>query len=443
MRVAVVGTGYVGLVAGAGLAEHGHRVVCVDRDRTRVAALAAGRAPVHEPGLDTLVAHHLRTGLLRASSDLDAAVRDSDLVLVCVGTPSLADGSIDLSHVEDVATDVGAALRDTPGSPSVVVKSTVAPGCTEAVVVPALEKASGRVAGEDFGVGVNPEFLSQGTAVRDFLAPDRIVLGGDDIARAALRALYAGFDGVPVVETNVRTAEMVKYASNAVLAAAVSFSNEIANLGAAIGGIDTAEVMRGVRLSQYLNGSGIAAFYAAGCGFGGSCLPKDVDALVARGSEVGQAMPLLRAVTAVNDDQPLRVVDLLERELGDLAGRTVAVLGLAFKPGTDDVRCSPAGVVLRALGRAGARVVAHDPVVGADGLATLLDRDAGTGGAVAYTADLADAVRGADAVAIVTSWPLYLALPALLDGLDRPPLVVDGRRMLDPASVARYAGIGL
>jgi UDPglucose 6-dehydrogenase/GDP-mannose 6-dehydrogenase len=332
----------------------------------------------------------------------------------------------------------------------VIIKSTVVPGTTDEIVTPALERtAGGKRAGVDFGVGANPEFLTEGQAVDDFLHPDRIVVGGDRRTLAALRELYAGFHPAPVVETNTRTAEMIKYASNALLATAISFANEIANVGSAIGGIDVTEVMRGVHLSRYLTSwragggtatpvtAGLSSFLEAGCGYGGSCLPKDVAALAARGREVGSPLALLEAVAAVNEAQPARLVDLLRSELGDLEGRRVAVLGLAFKPDTDDVRSSPAFPVLECLLDAGAEVVTHDPVVGPSAL------DASAFADVAHRDDLADAVKGAEAVVIVTRWDAYRRLPELIARLDPAPLVVDGRRMLDKASVPRYAGIGL
>jgi UDPglucose 6-dehydrogenase len=443
MRVAVVGTGYVGLVTAVGLAELGHTVTCIDIDEGKVAALNRGEPPIFEPGLEPLLQRNLGTRL-RATTDLGAAVRSSELTFVCVGTPSRSDGSIDVSFVQQAAEQIGGALAATTDFHAVVVKSTVVPGTSDRVVRPALERTSGKRAGVDFGVGVNPEFLTEGQAVDDFLQPDRIVVGGDRRTVAALRDLYAGFGSVPIVETNAPTAEMIKYASNAMLATAISFSNEIANLGSAIGGIDVVEVMRGVHLSRYLTtplGDGtsvtapLSAFYEAGCGYGGSCLPKDVAALAARGREVGLPLLLLEAVAGVNDRQPARLVDLLRRELGALQGRRVAVLGLAFKPDTDDVRSSPAFPVLRLLREAGAEVSVHDPVVGPEALDGL--------GEVTYVEDLADAVKQADAVIVVTRWDHYRRLTELVGQLDPPPLVVDGRRMLDKTSVPSYTGIGL
>jgi UDPglucose 6-dehydrogenase len=443
MRVAVVGTGYVGLVTAVGLAELGHTVVCIDIDERKVAALSRGEPPIFEPGLEPLLRRNL-AARLRATTDLAAAVQASEMTFVCVGTPSRPDGSIETSYVQQAAEQIGTALAATTGFHTVVVKSTVVPGTSERIVGPACERASGKRAGVDFGVGVNPEFLTEGQAVDDFLRPDRVVIGGDPRTVAALRDLYEGFVGVPIVETNAPTAEMIKYASNAMLAAAISFSNEIANLGSAIGGIDVTEVMRGVHLSRYLTtvlGDGtsvtapLSSFYEAGCGYGGSCLPKDVAALAMRGRQVGSPLTLLEAVARINDRQPARLVELLRQGLGELRGRRITVLGLAFKPDTDDVRSSPAFPVLRLLRETGAEVTAHDPVVGPQSLDGLDD--------VTYVPDLADAVKQADAIVIVTRWDQYRRLPELIGQLDPPPLVVDGRRMLDKTSVPSYTGIGL
>jgi UDPglucose 6-dehydrogenase len=443
MRVTVIGTGYVGLVTAAGLAELGHTVTCADIDERKVDALNRGESTIFEPGVEPLLRRNVPSRL-RATTDLAAAVQSSELTFICVGTPSGRDGRIDVSFVQQAVEQIGGALSSTTEFHAVVVKSTVVPGTSDRVVRPALERTSGKRAGVDFGVGINPEFLTEGTAVEDFLQPDRIVVGGDQRTVAALRDLYAAFDSVPMVETNAATAEMIKYASNAMLATAISFSNEIANLGSAIGDIDVVEVMRGVHVSRYLTtrlGDGtsvtapLSSFYEAGCGYGGSCLPKDVAALAARGREVGSPLPLLEAVAGTNDRQPARLVDLLRRELGELQGRRVTVLGLAFKPDTDDVRSSPALPVLRLLREAGAEVRVHDPVVGTQLLDGL--------GEVTYMEDLADAVEQAEAVVVVTRWDHYRRLPKLVRRLDPPPLVVDGRRMLDRSSVPSYTGIGL
>ncbi|RIL07662.1 MAG: GDP-mannose dehydrogenase [Proteobacteria bacterium] len=440
MRVCVVGAGYVGLVTAACLADRGQRVVCVDVDAERVAAVRRGDAPFHEPGLAERLARNAG-GRLDATTDLAAAVRASELTLICVGTPF--DGrAIELRFVEAAAREIGEALRGHAAPHVVAVKSTVVPGTTDRVVRPILEAASGRRAGDGLGIGSNPEFLTEGEAVGDFERPDRIVLGGcDEATRDALARLYESFEGVPLVRCNNATAEMIKYASNALLATLISFSNELANLGAAIGGIDTVDVSRGLGTSRYLAlpGGGTApihAFLLAGCGFGGSCLPKDVAALVGEGRRRGQDMALLDAVLRVNAAQPARVVALLEKHFADLAGVRVSILGLAFRPDTDDVRESPAIPIVQALAARGARLRGYDPVARASARRAF-------GDALPLCASLDEALADCDAAVLVTRWPEFATLPERLAKLERQPLVVDGRRMLAKDRVARYEGIGL
>jgi UDPglucose 6-dehydrogenase len=444
MRVAVIGAGYVGLVSGVCLAEVGHEVVCVDRDPAKVAKIQSGEPHIHEAGLEPLLRSQLGKRLT-VTGDLAAAVLGSDLSLIAVGTPF--DGQrIDLTFVRQAAAEIGAALRRRTAYHVVVVKSTVVPSTTDSVVTPILEATSGKRAGVDFGVGMNPEFLTEGQAVRDFMEPDRLVLGaGDGRVLESLEALYASFNGVPRIRTNPRTAEMIKYASNAFLATAISFSNEIANLCAALGQVDAVDVMRGLHASSYLtvhcpDGSPIeapiTAFLHPGCGFGGSCLPKDVKALAAHGESAGVRMPLLRTVDAVNVGQPGQVLRHLERHIPSLAGLRVGVLGLAFKPDTDDVRESPAFPVIRLLLERQATVKAFDPVAMPQARSLL-------GDAITYAESLDACLREVDAVVLLTRWKQFEAVPALLRGMRSPPLLVDGRRQLDPRSVPRYAGIGM
>jgi UDPglucose 6-dehydrogenase/GDP-mannose 6-dehydrogenase len=312
----------------------------------------------------------------------------------------------------------------------------------------ALEAASGRVAGRDFGLGMNPEFLTEGTAVADFSRPDRLVLGGvDDATRDRLAELYSGFAGVPVVRTNNATAEMIKYASNAALATMISFANELSRIARRLPGVDIAEVTRGVHAAQYFTTrlpdgrevrAPIASFLEAGCGFGGSCLPKDVTALAAQGESLGVAVPLLRAVLAVNAGQPDELLALVDAHRPRLAGVPVTVLGLAFKPDTDDTRESPAFPVIDRLRARGAGITAYDPVVGP---ATGADRLPELVG-VRFAPDLRAALAHAEVVVLVTRWPQFGALAGVLRELGRTPLVVDGRRVLEPRDFGRYAGIG-
>jgi UDPglucose 6-dehydrogenase/GDP-mannose 6-dehydrogenase len=443
MRVSVVGTGYVGLVTGVCLADRGHTVVCVDQDAEKIRQIEAGRAPIHEEGLDSLLRRHIGERL-KATADLERAVLDTEITLIAVGTPF--DGErIDLAHVRRAAREIGEALRLKIDYHVVVVKSTVVPGTTDNAVTPELERGSGKRAGEDFGVGNNPEFLTEGQAVRDFLEPDRIVIGGADArARETLSGLYHAFEGVKKILTNNKTAEMIKYASNAMLATMISFSNELADLCESVGEIDALEVMRGVHLSHYFTDVGgrrwqapITAFLEAGCGFGGSCLPKDVKALISHGESLGTNMPLLRAVMEINGHRPGRMIGKLEGRVATLKGLRVAVLGLAFKPDTDDVRESPAFPILRALLDREAIVRAYDPV------ATEAARKAFPADGVHYADSLENAVADAEAILVVTRWAEFERLPEIVSDRDPPPLVVDGRRMLDPGHLDRYAGIGI
>jgi UDPglucose 6-dehydrogenase/GDP-mannose 6-dehydrogenase len=444
-RVSIIGAGYVGLVTGVCLAEKGHDVVCVESDAAKLATIRGGQAPFHEAGLGELLRAHMGRHF-RATASVEEAVSATDITLIAVGTPF--DGKvIDLSYVLRACEEIGRAMAKAGRYHCVVVKSTVVPGTTSGAVRERLEQASGQKAGADFGLGANPEFLTEGRALEDFMQPDRIVIGGiDDRTLHALEELYAGFAGVPLIRTNPSTAEMIKYASNSLLAAMISFSNEIADLCTAVGGIDALDVMRGVHASAYLTvpGSGgtraqapITSFLEAGCGFGGSCLPKDVSALVAHGNACGLDMGLLREVMTINRRRPGRVIEALERGLGALRGKRVAVLGLAFKPDTDDVRESPAFPIIRGLVEAGALVTAHDPVANEPAQRAL------AGIPVQFAGSMKDAVEGARAVVVVTRWKHFETLPDVIAEMEEPPFVFDGRRMLDRAAFARYDGIGL
>lgn len=441
MKISIIGTGYVGLVTGACLAEKGHQVVCVDVNTERVRGLNNAQPPIHEAGLEDLLRKHVPRRLT-ATTDLRAAVLDSDITMIAVGTP-FGGKEIDLGAVLGAAAQIGTALRDKPSYHLVVVKSTVVPGTTDGPVQHALEQAAGKKVGATLGLGMNPEFLSEGEAVHDFLFPDRIVIGGvDERSTQLLAQMYEPFPAeVPRLRTNPRTAEMIKYASNALLANLISFTNELANLGASIGGIDTVDVMRGVHLSQYFRGRNdeglppITSFLKAGCGFGGSCLPKDVSALVAQGKTLGLPMPLLGAVLQTNHDQPEVMVALLKKHWPRLEGLRVAVLGLAFKPGTNDIRESPAFPIMRGLLREGATLKAHDPIANREASAAFMEPR------VTYCDVLDAAIVDVDAVIVVTPWPEFRDLPARLNG--RQLLFVDGRRAYDKHAFERYEGIGL
>lgn len=407
MKISVIGCGYVGCVTGVCFADLGHEVVLVDVDPAKVRAITAGQSPIYEPGLEDLIQKN--RDRISATTDLRAAVGSTEITFVAVGTPSREDGAIDLRYVLTACEEIGQALRDGNNFHIVVIKSTVFPGTANEMACPVLEKASGKMAGRDFGLGSNPEFLREGSAVRDCLSPDRIVIGADDPRTAGvIRDLYAPIRATVLV-TPVTTAEMIKYASNAVLATKVSLANEIGNLCKRLG-VDSREVFTAVGMDGRVS----PAFFRTGIGFGGSCFPKDVRALVAGARAHGEDLKILRAVLEVNEEQPKKLLSLLRRHIPDLQGKTIGVLGLAFKPDTDDIRESRAVPVVAALLAAGARVIAYDPAA--------MENFHRVFPQITYASG-PDEVLGADAVLILTEWREF-------EGLDyRGRIVIDGRRL--------------
>ena len=414
--VAVIGIGYVGLATALSFARRGLRTICVDVNREKVDALNRGAPPFYEPGVKEALHEAIAESRLSATVDGVAAVREADYSFLCVGTPPTADGSMDPGFVRAAARTVGQGLRDRKGRHVVTVKSTVLPGTTQATVLPELREAAGPNA--SFGLCVNPEFLREGSALEDALNPDRIIIGELDAASGdALEALYADHAS-PKLRCDLRTAEMIKYATNAFLATKVSFANELANLCDRFG-VDWDEVVNGLGLDPRIN----PRFMVPGVGFGGSCFPKDVAAIVAAGKREGYDAALLSAVLERNERQPLRAVEILREEVGDLAGKRVAVLGLAFKAGTDDVRESRAIPIIRELTRQGAAVVGYDPVAG-PAFATAMPE-------VPLAKTAQDALRGAHGCIIQADWPEFRAFAAKDFAGMAAPVVVDGRRTLD------------
>ena len=411
MKVAVVGAGHVGLVTAACLAEKGHRVTCADVDEDRVRAIEAGQTPIYEPDLGELVRRNAKDRL-RATTDVSAAVRASELTLLAVPVPLERGEDEALGTLRTVAREVGEALAGRGEPHAVVVRSTVLPGTTTNVVRPLVVDA----AGADVGVGMNPEFLTEGQAVADFMRPDRIVLGAEDARTLELlELLYADFGGARV-RTTPTTAETIKLASNALLSTMISFANELAEYATALGDVDVADVTGAVQLSRYLTVRGgpdgattapLASYIEAGCGFGGSCLPKDLAALARHARRLGAPMELLEAAERVNQGRAASLLELIRQGLGSLEGARVSVLGLAFKPDTDDVRESPAFPVVERLLAEGAEVRVYDPV------ATNAFLGACPSPAPAAAATLADALD-ADAVVIVTRWSEFMEIPQLL-----------------------------
>ncbi|WP_284014438.1 UDP-glucose 6-dehydrogenase AglM [Halobaculum litoreum] len=432
MEISVIGAGYVGASVAACFADLGHDVAVVDIDEERVAAINDGRSPIHEPGLDERVARTAGDRLV-ASTAYDP-VPESDLTFLAVQTPSNEDGSIDTSVAEAAAEMTGEALADADADDhAVVVKSTVIPGTTADLLGPAVADAAGLTVGETLHVGVNPEFQREGTAVADFLDPDKLVFGHDDdpavadLLHEAYEPLRAALDHeVPVVDTGTREAEMIKYANNAFLASKVSLANELGNICKRYG-VDSYEVTRAIGLDDRIG----ASFLRSGVGWGGSCFPKDVDALIAAARAADYEPELLQAAVNVNDRQPGLLLDLLDEHV-DVAGERVAVLGLSFKPGTDDVRNSRAIPVIEGLRERGATVVGYDPVATENMRAVFPD--------VEYADSAAAALDGARAAVVVTDWDEFAALDAEFDAMAEP-VVVDGRRIVERREGLTYEGL--
>ena len=451
MKLAVIGTGYVGLTSAACFAEHGHDVTCVDVNPDKVDAVNEAKCLLHEAGLPELIQRNV-PDRLRATRDLTEAVARASIIMIAVPTPFDSEsGQINLDFVKQAAEQVGLAIAGRDDYPVVVVKSTVVPGTTTTVVTPILEEASGMTVGEGFGVGVNPEFLSEGTAVDDFLNPDRIVLGGDG-GRAIdrLAELHAKFDeSVPRLRVSPATAELIKYGSNALLATCISFANELADVAEEVGDIDMADVTAGIASSRYLTQNGqtapLASFLVPGCGYGGSCLPKDVAALASHGQTFDLPMRLLASVNAVNRDRAARLLQRIEGIEGPLSSKRVCILGTAFKPDTGDVRETPALPIASVFVDAGATVVCHDPAANENTRQLFSQHE--KLGEIVVEDEFSAAIDGSDVILIATAWPEFRVLPGVLRDLQQSPLVVDGRGLLaglsDRDRPARFLAVGL
>jgi UDPglucose 6-dehydrogenase len=430
LRIGVVGTGYVGLVVGTCLAENGNAVVCVDNDQAKITALCRGEVPIYEPGLEEMISRNVAEERLSFSTDLAAAVRASEILFIAVGTPQGEDGSADMTHVLKVAEEIGRAMN---GHKIVVNKSTVPVGTARRV-----RDVISRLTSHPFAVVSNPEFLKEGAAVDDFLKPDRVVVGTDDPrAEAVMRELYSPFvrTGNPIMVMDLASAELTKYAANAMLASRISFMNEIANLCDRVGA-DVGEVRKGIGTDSRIGSS----FLFPGIGYGGSCFPKDVKALLLIGQEAGLAMHVVGAVDRVNEAQRVVLVPRIEAHLGGLKGKVVAVWGLAFKPRTDDLREAPALAVIEELLARGAAVRAYDPKAVSAARRVLGDR-------VTFCQRSYEAVEGADALVLATEWnefrePDFERVRLLM----RHAAIFDGRNIYNPRHLRElgfhYEGVG-
>jgi UDPglucose 6-dehydrogenase len=434
----MIGTGYVGLVTGTCFAEVGNDVMCLDVDAGKIETLNGGGVPIHEPGLQDMIRRNVAGGRLRFTTDIDAAVTHGTLQFIAVGTPPDEDGSADMQYVIAAARNIGSRMVD---SKVIVDKSTVPVGTADRVRETIAAELARRGVDLSFAVASNPEFLKEGAAVEDFMRPDRVVIGSDDErAIGLLRAVYAPFqrNHERLLVMDVRSAELTKYAANAMLATRISFMNELANLADALGA-DIEHVRRGIGSDPRIG----YRFLYPGAGYGGSCFPKDVKALQATAKHHGRPLAILAAVESVNDTQKKRLLEKITQRLGvDLANKTFAVWGLAFKANTDDMREAPSQTVVRGLLDRGASVTAYDPVAMDEAR-----RVFGTTSRLAYAASPMDAVTGADALVVVTEWqefrsPDFSELRRTL----RQPLLFDGRNLFDPKEVRaaglEYFGIG-
>jgi UDPglucose 6-dehydrogenase len=420
MNICVVGTGYVGLVTGAVFADLGNDVVCVDNDRAKVEALKAGRMPIYEPGLEEMVARNVGDQRLAFTTDLGAGIRHGDVIFIAVGTPPKATGETDLSHVEAVAAEIGRCMDRY----KVVVNKSTAPVGTGELVREVIARHQPRPV--EFDVVSNPEFLREGSAIEDTLRPDRIVIGAPSQQVAmTLVELYAPIER-PMIITDLPSAEVIKYASNAFLAAKISFINAIANICEAAGA-DVSQVMKGMGLDRRIGG----AFLQAGLGYGGSCFPKDVDSLIHTAGRLGYDFKLLRSVVEINRERAAHLVEMVAKALSPVDDKTIAVLGLAFKPNTDDMREAKSVEVVQLLHAAGARIRAYDPAA-MDNAKRLLPA------AVTFSDSPYEAAEGAHAVVLVTEWNefKYLNLERLRGQLKRP-VIFDGRNLWEPERMRR------
>jgi UDPglucose 6-dehydrogenase len=447
MRVCVIGTGYVGLVTGACLAYIGHDVVCVDNNEEKVKLMKSGQSPIHEPGLPEVITESIRQGKIEFTTDIAAGVNHGEILFIAVGTPSLADGRSDMRYVEAVARSIGESL--TEGYRVIVNKSTVPIGSGDWVRMIVLDGMSGKTNVDkiQFDVVSNPEFLREGVAVFDTFNPDRIVVGsGSDRALKLMQELYAPIidrsfasdktlPPVPVVVTDLNSAEMIKYAANAFLATKISFVNEVANICDRVGA-DVKEVAKGIGLDSRIG----SKFLQAGIGWGGSCFGKDVSALIYTAEDYGYSTEILKACVRVNELQRTLVVEKLQQALKILKGKTIGLLGMTFKPDTDDMRDAPALTLIDQLSRLGARVKAYDPLVSQSGLREGFSN-------VIVETDLERLADGCDAVVLVTDWQEFLAIDyAKMLTLMAHPIIIDARNFLDGKALValgyKYIGIG-
>jgi UDPglucose 6-dehydrogenase len=440
-NISVLGIGYVGLCTAVGFASKGYNVIASTHDAEKAAKINRGIPPFHEPGLQKLLEETVQNGRLKClTNQTEKAVLETDLTFNAVGTPSRPDGSIDLQFIETSTREIGKALKQKSTYHVIVIKSTVVPGTTQDLVKPILEKESKKKCGSSFGLCMSPEFLRQGSAFKDTMHTDRIVIGEyDKKSGDALENLYKDFYGKntpPTIRTTLSTAELIKYASNSLLATKISFINTMANLCEKILGADVKIVAKAMGLDKRIG----PLFLNAGLGYGGSCFPKDVKALIAHSKNLGYQLELLEAVENVNKTQPLKAVEFCKELLGNLKGKRVAILGLAFKADTDDMREARAIPIINQLLKEGANVTAYDPVAVPNAKAIFKNK-------IHYTASTNECLKNADCCILVTEWDEFKKLkPEDFTKNMNQPILIDGRRIYDPEEFSRkmkFTAIGL
>ena len=440
-KISIIGTGYVGLCTAVGFASKGYSVIASDVDAAKIEKINSGVPTFYEPGLQEKLSESLAKGNLKGVvGQINRIISETDLTFVAVGTPSRPDGSIDLQYIESAASDIGKALRQKENYHVTIIKSTVVPGTTQNVVKPALESESKKTCGVDFGLCVNPEFLRQGSAFLDTVNADRVVVGsfdkqsGDNV-EVLYKDFYSG-NVPPIIRTTLSTAELIKYASNAMLATKISFINTIANICEKISGADVKVVAYAMGLDRRIG----PLFLDAGLGYGGSCFPKDVKALIACSKTFGFIPELLESTENVNKKQPLKAVEFCRKQVGNLKGKRIAILGLAFKPDTDDMREARVIPIINKLLLEGAKVTAYDPVAIPISKAIFKNQ-------IQYASSLVDCLRQADCCILVTEWPEFKKLTPkdFIENM-RQAVLIDGRRLYDPKvfrKKMKYVAIGL
>lgn len=442
-KISIIGTGYVGLISGACFSEIGHHVTCVDIDEAKVDCINSKTPPIHEAGLQELLDKNVGVNLF-ATNDLHEAVLNSDYTFIAVGTPYKED-YIDLSFIQESVKQVGLALKEKSSYHTVIVKSTVIPKTTSDVVKPIIEKYSQKSVGAEIGLVMNPEFLREGVAIDDFMNPDRVVIGGfDRYASELVKSLYDFYFDTDYILTDTTTAEMIKYSANSLLATLISFSNEIGNLCATVG-VDSQEVERGVyldeRFSPFVNKKRIfppsIKYLEAGCGFGGSCFPKDVRALRAFGEKQNVSMQMLNSVININNAQPQEIISILINKVPSyFYKKNILILGAAFKSNTDDIRESATIPVIKELLKMEFNISLYDPVAGENMQKLFKEK-------ISLEHDLTSSIQANDIVILMTMWDEFIDLPNIINKIKPEIDLIDGRRQIGKNSVKNYYGIGL